>query len=109
MLTLALILLIIAFASGAPLWSIMILGAALGSIATGRGLHDDFGGSISEFIRMGTGDAADVFSTIPLFIFAGYIMAASKTARSLPARSSRRSPAPRASPSSPSAACSCRR
>jgi C4-dicarboxylate transporter DctM subunit len=80
MLTLALILLIIAFASGAPLWSIMILGAALGSIATGRGLHDDFGGSISEFIRMGTGDAADVFSTIPLFIFAGYIMAASKTA-----------------------------
>ncbi len=80
MYTLAILLLILAFASGASLWAVMILATALGALSIGRGFDADFGGAVSEFIKLGTGDAADVFSTIPLFIFAGYIMAASKTA-----------------------------
>lgn len=80
MYTIAILLLILAFASGASLWAVMIAATALGALSIGRGFDADFGGAISEFIKLGTGDPADVFSTIPLFIFAGYIMAASRTA-----------------------------
>jgi tripartite ATP-independent transporter DctM subunit len=83
MLTLAAILLVLLFLSGAPLFVVALLGTALGALSIGRGFSQDFSGAISEFVKLGTGDAADVFSTIPLFIFAGYVMAASRTAERL--------------------------
>ncbi len=83
MLTIAIIALVLLFLSGAPLFAVMILTTAIGAISIGRSFEQDFSGAISEFVKLGTGDAADVFSTIPLFIFAGYVMAASRTAERL--------------------------
>jgi hypothetical protein len=103
-------LLIVAFFSGARLFAVMIFLCAIGAILSPRSFDAEFGGFMSEFLKMGTGDAATIFSTIPLFIYAGYLMAVSKTAERLVRFSNaRRSPAPRASPSSRWAACSCRR
>ena len=86
-------------------------------------------GALADVYALAGGKAVSL-STIPLFTFAGYLMARAKTARAPgahgrgaarldprrpgahdacgPAPSSPSSPAPRASPSSRSAACSCR-
>jgi C4-dicarboxylate transporter DctM subunit len=76
-------LLIVAFFSGARLFAVMIFLCAIGAILSPRSFDAEFGGFMSEFLKMGTGDAATIFSTIPLFIYAGYLMAVSKTAERL--------------------------
>jgi len=83
MVMLLFILLVIAFVIGSPLFAVMIFLCAIGGYDSPRPFGDEFSGFISEFMKMGTGDAATIFSTIPLFIYAGYLMAASKTAERL--------------------------
>ena len=75
--------LLLAFIGGARLFAVMIFLCAVGAILSPRAFDADFGGFMSEFLKMGTGDAATIFSTIPLFIYAGYLMAQSKTAERL--------------------------
>lgn len=79
--TLAIILLLVLFIMGAPIFAIMLGGAFLGAVHTARdGVMSELSGFVGEVARMGTGEFAQVLSTIPLFIFAGYIMAESRTA-----------------------------
>jgi C4-dicarboxylate transporter, DctM subunit len=80
MITLLLIFLLIAFISGAPLFSIMLGGAALGALSSDRGFTQDFDGFVATMFGTGTGDQATVLSTIPLFIYSGYLLAESRTA-----------------------------
>lgn len=71
------------FIGGSRLFTVMIFLCAIGALLSARPFDAEFGGFMSEFLKMGTGDAATIFSTIPLFIYAGYLMAASKTAERL--------------------------
>lgn len=80
MLTLLLIGLIALLALGAPIFTVMIGGTLLGAASLPRSLFDEFGGPITEVFRLGQGEQAQILSTIPLFIFAGYLMAEAKTA-----------------------------
>lgn len=80
MITILLVLLIIAFISGAPLFVVMLGGAALGALSIGRDFTQDFDGFVATMFGTGTGDQATVLSTIPLFIYAGYLLAESRTA-----------------------------
>jgi C4-dicarboxylate transporter, DctM subunit len=80
LITLLLIFLLIAFISGAPLFAIMLGGAALGALSSDRGFTQDFDGFVATMFGTGTGDQATVLSTIPLFIYAGYLLAESRTA-----------------------------
>lgn len=80
MITILLILLILAFISGAPLFVVMLGGAALGALSIGRDFTQDFDGFVATMFGTGTGDQATVLSTIPLFIYAGYLLAESRTA-----------------------------
>ncbi len=80
MTTLLIILLLIAFVSGAPLFTVMLGGAALGAFTSPRSFSSEFGGMVESAFGQGTGDQATVLSTIPLFIYAGYLLAESKTA-----------------------------
>ena len=85
MLTILVILLILAFIAGSPLFAVMLFITALGAM-TGDAAHtfkQNFSGYVYEFFSLGTGDKSTIFSSIPLFIYAGYIMAASKTAERL--------------------------
>lgn len=68
------------FVIGSPLFAVMLFISALGGLDSPRPFDHDFGGFVYEFYSLGTGDKATIFSSIPLFIYAGYIMAASKTA-----------------------------
>jgi len=81
--TLLFALLILAFLTGSRLFAVMIFLCAIGALLSTRSFDAEFGGFMSEFLKMGTGDAATIFSTIPLFIYAGYLMAVSKTAERL--------------------------
>ena len=83
MITLFIILLILAFVIGSPLFAVMLFLTAIGALIGDKGFDQDFGGFVYEFFSLGTGDKSTIFSTIPLFIYAGYIMAASKTAERL--------------------------
>jgi C4-dicarboxylate transporter, DctM subunit len=68
-------------ALGAPIFSVFLSVAAWGATVTARGnFWEDFGGQMQDISKLGTGEPATVLSTIPLFIFAGYLMAESKTA-----------------------------
>ena len=80
MTTVLIILLLIAFVSGAPLFTVMLGGAALGALTSPRPFGVEFGGMVETAFGQGTGDQATTLSTIPLFIYAGYLMAESKTA-----------------------------
>src|SRR5262245_6132592 len=76
--TLPIIAVIVFAVLGMPLFCCL---AALGLF----GLHhtgNHLSGSISEVYRL-AGDQADALSTIPLFTFAGYLMASAKTAQRL--------------------------
>lgn len=73
-------LLVVVFLSGAPLYAVMIGGGALGALSLGRSFAIEFDGLTLTMFGTGTGDQATVLSTIPMFIFAGYIMASAKTA-----------------------------
>lgn len=76
-------LLIAVFAIGSPLFAVMLFLTAIGAIDSPKTFDQDFSGFVYEFYSLGTGDKSTIFSSIPLFIFAGYIMAASKTAERL--------------------------
>src|SRR5258705_2543521 len=80
MLTLLIILLGIVFISGAPLFTIMLAGTGLGTYFWSRGLDIAFDGAIIKMFGVGTGEQVEVLSTIPLFIYAGYLLAEAKTA-----------------------------
>lgn len=80
MTTLFIILLVIAFISGAELFAVMLGASALGALTQGRGFVIEFDGMVTSMFGQGTGDQASVLSTIPLFIYAGYVLAESKTA-----------------------------
>ncbi len=80
MTTLLIILLIIAFASGAELFAVMLGASALGALTSARSFAIEFDGMIASVFGTGTGDQATVLSTIPMFIYAGYLLAEAKTA-----------------------------
>ncbi|MEO7736080.1 MAG: TRAP transporter large permease [Kofleriaceae bacterium] len=75
-------LLALAFVSGAPLFTIMlgatVLGATSGVINLPFG--KEFDGNIAMIQHVGLGDQVETMSTIPLFIYAGYLLAESGTA-----------------------------
>jgi len=77
-------LLTLAFVSGAPLFTIMLGASALGAMyLTGtshRGFTPEFDGMIEHILDVGLGDQVEVMSTIPLFIYAGYLLAEAGTA-----------------------------
>ena len=80
MMTLLIVLLMIVFISGAPLFTIMLACTALGTAFSERGFEANFDGAINKMFRISSRDEIEVLSTIPLFISAGYILAESKTA-----------------------------
>jgi C4-dicarboxylate transporter, DctM subunit len=75
-----LLVLLLMLALGAPIFAVMIGGTALGAMSLPRDMMVEFGGPLADLFRMGTGEQASILSTIPLFIFAGYLMAEAKTA-----------------------------
>ncbi|HSN30081.1 MAG TPA: TRAP transporter large permease [Kofleriaceae bacterium] len=76
-------LLTLAFVSGAPLFTIMVGAAVLGALSLPRAFDAEFGGMSASMLPLGLGDQAEVMSTIPLFIFAGYLLAESGAAERL--------------------------
>jgi C4-dicarboxylate transporter, DctM subunit len=83
-------ILLLAFVSGAPLFTIMlgatILGAASGIVHQGTAsmpFWNEFNGNIEKIEYVGLGDQVETMSTIPLFIYAGYLLAESGTASRL--------------------------
>jgi C4-dicarboxylate transporter DctM subunit len=75
-------LLALAFVSGAPLFTIMLGATALG--AWSGVIHlpfsAEFNGNIEKIQNVGLGDQVETMSTIPLFIYAGYLLAEAGTA-----------------------------
>lgn len=63
---------------GTPIFAVLLGAGAFGA-SFGRGMID-FSGQLTDVLKLGTGEPAQVLSTIPLFILAGYFMAESKTA-----------------------------
>jgi tripartite ATP-independent transporter DctM subunit len=80
MMTLLIILLVIALISGSPLFTIMLGAAALGAVSLPREFSSEFDGMVEHMLNVGLGDQVQVMSTIPLFIYAGYLLAESGTA-----------------------------
>lgn len=80
MLAILLILLTLVFISGAPLFTIMLGGTALGAFFSQRGFTIGFDGAINKMFGTSGRDEIEVLSTIPLFIYAGYLLAEAKTA-----------------------------
>jgi tripartite ATP-independent transporter DctM subunit len=78
--TLLIILLGLAFISGAPLFTIMLGAAALGAVSLPRAFSSEFDGMVEHMLNVGLGDQVQVMSTIPLFIYAGYLLAEAGTA-----------------------------
>ena len=78
--TLLIILLCLVFISGAPLFTIMLGATALGAFFSTRGFEIGFDGAINKLFGTSGRDEMEVLSTIPLFIYAGYILAEAKTA-----------------------------
>ena len=84
MMTLGIIVLCLLFLLGAPVFAVMVGFAFLGAVATARGdIMLEFAGELTSIASLGTGEPAQILSTIPLFILAGYLMAESKTASRL--------------------------
>ena len=73
-------LLMVAFVCGAPLFTIMLGAAALGAISLDRPFNSEFDGMVEHILNVGLGDQVQVMSTIPLFIYAGYLLAEAGTA-----------------------------
>jgi tripartite ATP-independent transporter DctM subunit len=73
-------LLMIAFVCGAPLFTIMLGAAALGALSLDRSFNAEFDGMVEHVLHVGLGDQVQVMSTIPLFIYAGYLLAEAGTA-----------------------------
>tara|TARA_R110002096_G_scaffold44526_12_gene120402 strand:+ start:28310 stop:30181 length:1872 start_codon:yes stop_codon:yes gene_type:complete len=73
--------LILLFALGAPIFAVMLMAGAYGATHTSRGdFMQDFGAQAADILTIGTGEPALILSTIPLFIFMGFVMAEAKTA-----------------------------
>ena len=70
------------FALGTPIFAVMLGAGAYGATQTARGgaFLEDFGNQMADIVQLGTGEPAQILSTIPLFIFAGFLMAESRTA-----------------------------
>jgi tripartite ATP-independent transporter DctM subunit len=73
-------LLMMAFVSGSPLFTIMLGAAALGAMSLDRPFNAEFDGMVEHILNVGLGDQVQVMSTIPLFIYAGYVLAEAGTA-----------------------------
>src|SRR5688572_30450378 len=73
-------LLMVAFGCGAPLFTIMLGAAALGAMSLERSFNSEFDGMVEHVLHVGLGDQVQVMSTIPLFIYAGYLLAEAGTA-----------------------------
>lgn len=83
MMTVLLVVLVVAFISGAPLFVIMAGASALGAIDlvdSTHGFDANFDIMTASMYGVGTGDQSTVLSTIPMFIYAGYLLAESRTA-----------------------------
>ena len=80
MMTLLVVLLLVAFISGAELFAVMIAAAALGAMSSARDFIVEFDGLIVSVFGGLTDDKAATLSTIPMFIYAGYLLAEAKTA-----------------------------
>lgn len=74
------LLLVVLFFSGAPLYAVLLGATAIGAIALPREFAAEFGGPLLSTYGGNVREEAIVFATIPLFIYTGYVMAASKTA-----------------------------
>ncbi|MBI4511241.1 MAG: TRAP transporter large permease [Deltaproteobacteria bacterium] len=61
---------------GAPIFACMTAFAALGASS----LNQDFAGELTRVLSLATGAGASTLSTIPLFTFAGYVMAEARCA-----------------------------
>lgn len=73
-------ILMLFFVSGAPLFTIMLGAAALGAMSLDRSFDSEFDGMVEHILNVGLGDQVQVMSTIPLFIYAGYLLAEAGTA-----------------------------
>ena len=80
MTTLLVLLLIVLFFSGAPLYAVLLGATAIGALAMPREFAAEFGGPLLSTYGGNVREEAIVFATIPLFIYTGYVMAAAKTA-----------------------------
>jgi tripartite ATP-independent transporter DctM subunit len=74
------ILLLLLFFSGAPLYTILLGATAIGALTLPREFSAEFGGPLLSTYGGNVREEAIVFATIPLFIYTGYVMAAAKTA-----------------------------
>jgi len=73
-------LLVLGFVTGTPIFAVILGFAVLGAWASDRPFHENFGLEMADIFKIGTGEEAQVMSTIPLFILAGYILSEAKTA-----------------------------
>lgn len=80
MTTILVLLIIIAFISGAELFGVMLAAAALGALTSARDFIVEFDGLIVSVFGGLTDDKASTLSTIPMFIYAGYVLAEARTA-----------------------------
>jgi len=80
MLTLLVIALALIFISGPPLFTIMLGGTAPRPLFSAPGFTIGFDGAINKLFGISGRDEIEVLSTIPLFIYAGYLLAEAKTA-----------------------------
>ncbi|MCW5808044.1 MAG: TRAP transporter large permease, partial [Deltaproteobacteria bacterium] len=81
MTTILFILLLLIFISGAPLFTIMLGATALGAVVSKKlGFDAGFDGAVNKLFGTSGRDEMEVLSTIPLFIYAGYVLAEAKTA-----------------------------
>jgi len=78
--TLLIILLALVFISGAPLFTVLLAGTALGAFYSKIGFDAGFDAAIVKLIGTSGRDEIEVLSTIPMFIFAGYMLAEGKMA-----------------------------
>jgi tripartite ATP-independent transporter DctM subunit len=83
MMTFLLIVLLIGFISGAPLFVVMAGASILGAkdlVDNAHSFDPNFDNMTISMYGVGTGDQSTVLATIPMFIYAGYLLAESKTA-----------------------------
>jgi len=80
MTTILILLLAVFFISGAPLFTIMLGVAAIGTLSSAVGFEAGFDAAVNKLFGTSGRDEMEVLSTIPLFIYAGYLLAEAKTA-----------------------------
>src|SRR5436190_7499567 len=74
-------ILFLLFISGAPVFRVMLAGTILGiMLALPREFSKEFDGNVRSILNLGLGERVQEMSTIPLFIYAGYLLAEAKTA-----------------------------